>query len=48
MNLFLDRLGGSIFDPLVWDSLCRRLVLRVMRTVEKANEVKFRPGTFRV
>jgi hypothetical protein len=46
MNLFLDRLGDSICDPLVWDSLCHRLCLRVGRTVEKEqeNEGNFRDG----
>jgi hypothetical protein len=46
MSLLLDGFGESIFDRLVWDSLCRRLVLRLRRTVEKekANATKSLDG----
>jgi hypothetical protein len=44
MSLFIERLGNSIFDRLVWDSLCHRLFLRVGRTVEVDTAAKSRDG----
>jgi hypothetical protein len=44
MILFLDRLGDSILDRLVWNSVCRRLVLRVRRTFRKGTEAKSLDG----
>jgi hypothetical protein len=44
MDLLLNSLGDSIFDPLVWDCLCHRLVTRVVRTFEKENAAKSLDG----
>jgi hypothetical protein len=44
MSLFLDGLGDSVSDPVVWDSLCHRLLLRLRKTVEKEKEANSLPG----
>jgi hypothetical protein len=42
MEVLLDRLSGSVLDPLAWDCICRRLCLPVS-SEESEDESRFAP-----